>query len=90
MSSADMVDLVPRSLAHPTRELVAACLIAVVAGRYGTPDAPIRGASHRDAFWRGFHGHRKPSEYRGTVTYIYVKAGEIAKKQDLFNQETEQ
>ena len=52
------------------------------AGRFGTPDNPDRSNSGRRVFWLCYFGHRKPSEYRNTVSYPNAKAGQIYKQKD--------
>lgn len=49
-------------------------------GDFGTPDNMNKKSSGREAFWRVYEGIRKASDYKGTITYPYAKAGEIYRK----------
>ena len=47
-------------------------------GNLGTPEKPHRGSSLHHAFWAGYFGHRKPSDYpRTSASYYCAKAGVI-------------
>lgn len=46
------------------------------AGEFGTPDNQDMSNSIHRAFWTGFNGWRKSKEFRGTVNYNAVVAGE--------------
>lgn len=51
------------------------------AGEFGTPEAPDRSGSEKRNFWMVYFGHRKASEYKGTVSYPSAKAGELYRRE---------
>lgn len=58
-----------------SQEKIQFYLNRAIAGAYGSPEKPNCNSFGNSNFWRCFFGHRKPSEFKGTVSYEKAVAG---------------